>query len=57
MKFNLTRKTGIVLMLIGLAMQFLNIITYIYWEIDIDIPGALIFVIGLIIMVVRWKKH
>jgi len=44
-------------MLIGLAMQFLNIITYIYWEIDIDIPGALIFVIGLIIMVVRWKKH
>ena len=37
-------------------MQFLNIITYGLWKIDIDIFGALIFIIGLVIMIVRWKK-
>lgn len=56
MAFKVTRKFGIYLMLIGVAFQFLNIITYGYWEIDIDILGALIFIIGLIIMIVRWKK-
>ena len=51
-----TRKLGIWLMVIGVAFQFLNIITYGYWGIDIDIIGALIFIIGLVIMIVRWKK-
>jgi hypothetical protein len=51
-----TRKMGIWIMIIGFAMQFLNIITYGYWGIDIDIFGALIFIIGLVIMIVNWKK-
>lgn len=56
MKFNVTRKTGIVMMIIGIAFQFLNILTYGLWKIDIDIIGALIFIVGLVIMIVRWKK-
>jgi len=56
MKFKITRKTGIYLMIIGLVFQFLNIITYGYWGIDIDIIGALIFIVGLIVMIIRWKK-
>jgi len=56
MAFKVTRKTGIILIIIGILMQFLNIITYGLWEIDIDILGALIFIIGLIIMIIRWKK-
>ena len=55
MKF-LTRKIGIILMIVGVLMQFLNMITYGYWGIDIDIFGALIFIIGLIIIIVRRKK-
>ncbi|MFA5992942.1 MAG: hypothetical protein WC796_04520 [Candidatus Pacearchaeota archaeon] len=51
-----TRRLGIILMIIGVAFQFLNILTYGLWEIDIDILGALIFIIGLVIMIVRWKK-
>jgi hypothetical protein len=56
MVFKVTRKTGIILMIIGLAFQFLNILTYGLWEIDIDILGALIFIVGLITMIIRWKK-
>jgi len=52
----LTRKLGIILMIIGVVFQFLNIITYGYWEIDIDIFGALIFIVGFIIMILKWKK-
>jgi len=51
-----TRKLGIWMMIIGIAFQFLNIITYGYWGIDIDIIGALIFIIGVVIMIIRWKK-
>ena len=51
-----TRRLGIWMMIIGLAFQFLNIITYGYWGIDIDIIGALIFIIGLIIMIIKWNK-
>ncbi len=51
-----TRRLGIYMIIIGIVFQFLNIITYGYWEIDIDIIGGLIFIIGLIIMIVRWKK-
>jgi len=52
----ISRKTGILLMIIGFAMQFLNIITYGLWEIDIDIFGALIFIVGLIVTIFWWKK-
>ncbi len=55
-KMRLTRKVGIWMVIIGIAMQFLNIITYGYWGIDIDIPGAFIFIIGLIITIVKWKE-
>jgi hypothetical protein len=51
----LTRKLGIWMIIIGVAMQFLNIITYGLWGIDIDILGALIFIIGLVITIVKWK--
>ncbi len=51
-----TRKTGIYLMIIGVSFQLLNIITYGYWGIDIDIIGALIFIVGLIIMIIKWRK-
>ena len=58
MKF-LTRKLGIWMMIIGFAMQFLNIMTYGYWGIDIDILGAMIFVLGLVITIACGKsmKH
>lgn len=55
MKMKLTKKVGIWLMIIGIAMQFLNIITYGQWGIDIDIFGALIFIIGLIITILKWN--
>lgn len=55
MKF-VSRKAGIILAVIGILMQFLNIITYGYLGIDIDIFGALIFIIGIIILIVGWKK-
>lgn len=51
-----TRKLGIWMMIIGAAFQFLNIITYGYWGIDIDIIGAIIFIIGLAIIIIKWKK-
>jgi len=55
-KSEFTKKRGIWMMIIGLAMQFLNIITYGLWKIDIDIVGALIFLIGLIVVIINWKK-
>jgi len=52
----LTRKAGIWMIVIGIAFQFLNIITYGNWGIDIDILGALVFIIGLVMTIVYWKK-
>lgn len=52
----ITRKVGIILVIIGVAMQFLNMLTYGLWGIDIDIFGALIFLIGVIITIIGWKK-
>jgi len=52
----LSRKVGVWMIIIGVAMQFLNMITYDYWGIDIDIFGALIFIVGLIITIVKWNK-
>lgn len=52
----ISRATGIWLIIIGVAMQFINIITYGLWGIDIDIFGLLVLVIGLVVMLVGWKK-
>jgi len=52
----ISRMTGIGLIIMGIVMQFINIITYGYWGIDIDIFGALIFLIGLVVMIIGWKK-
>jgi len=52
----ISKKSGIILVAIGILMQFLNIITYGYWGIDIDIFGAIIFIIGLIIIIMSWSK-
>jgi membrane protein DedA with SNARE-associated domain len=46
---------GIILMVIGVAFQFLNIITYGKWGIDIDVIGLIIFIIGLIVTLLKWK--
>ena len=48
----LTTKIGIILLIAGVAMQFLNMLTYGLWGIDIDILGGMIFIIGLIIVVI-----
>jgi hypothetical protein len=52
----ITKKLGIIMMIVGIVFQFLNIITYGYWGIDIDILGALIFIVGFVIMILKWKK-
>lgn len=51
-----SRKNGILLIILGIVMQFINIITYGLWEIDIDIFGLFIVIIGIILMMVWWKK-
>jgi hypothetical protein len=43
------------MMFIEIALQLLNIITYGYLGIDIDILGALIFILGLIVLVIGRK--
>lgn len=48
----LTRKNGIVVCVIGIAIFLLNFLTYSLWEIDIDILGAMIFVLGLVLVIV-----
>ena len=47
----LTRKNGIVLCITGIAIFLLNFLTYSLWEIDIDILGVMIFILGLIIAI------
>jgi len=55
----LTRKKGIVLSVIGVAIFLLNFLTYSLWNIDIDILGAVIFILGLVITISAGKtmKH
>jgi len=55
----LTRKTGIGVSAIGITIFLLNFITYSLWEIDVDILGAMIFVLGLVIVIACGKsmKH
>lgn len=47
----LTRKNGILLCVIGIAIFLLNFLTYSLWEIDVDVLGAMIFILGLIISI------
>jgi hypothetical protein len=47
----LTRKNGIWLCGIGIVIFLLNFLTYNLWEIDIDILGAMIFFLGLVITI------
>ena len=47
----LTRKNGILLCVIGIAIFLLNFLTYGLWGIDIDILGAMIFILGLVIAI------
>ena len=52
----LTRKTGVWMMIIGIAIFFLNFLTYSLWEIDIDILGTMIFILGLVIAIACGKS-
>ncbi|MCX6747291.1 MAG: hypothetical protein NTU63_04135 [Candidatus Pacearchaeota archaeon] len=47
----LTRKNGIGVCVIGIAIFLLNFLTLTLWDIDIDIFGAVIFVLGLVIVI------
>jgi len=47
----LRRKNGIILCTIGIAIFLLNFLTYSLWEIDIDILGLIIFILGLVIAI------
>ena len=47
----LIRKNGFLLCAIGIAIFLLNFLTYSLWEIDIDILGVMIFVLGLVIAI------
>ena len=55
----LTRRNGIWLCIIGIAIFMLNFLTYGLWEIDIDILGMIIFILGLVIAIACGKtmKH
>ena len=51
----LTRKNGMGLCIIGIAIFLFNFITYSLWGIDIDILGAMIFILGLVIVIACGK--
>lgn len=51
----LTRRNGIRLCTIGIAIFLLNFLTYSLWEIDIDILGVMIFILGLVIALASGK--
>ncbi len=55
----LTRKNGIVLSVIGVAIFLFNYFSLKWWNIDIDILGAVIFILGLVIVIAAGKtmKH
>jgi thiol:disulfide interchange protein len=46
-----SKRTGICLFVIGIAMFLLNYFTSTWWNIDIDILGAMIAVLGLVIAI------
>ena len=47
----LTRKNGIVLSVMGVAIFLFNYFSLKWWNIDIDILGAMLFIIGLVIAI------
>ncbi|MBI5798171.1 hypothetical protein HZA98_04690 [Candidatus Woesearchaeota archaeon] len=47
----LTRKKGICLCAIGIVMFLLNYFTSTWWNVDIDIVGAMIAILGLVIAI------
>ena len=55
----LTRKNGIWLGAIGIAIFLFNFVTLTLWDVDIDILGAMLFVLGLVIAIACGKtmKH
>ena len=55
----LTRKNGIGLCVIGIVIFLFNFLTYSLWEIDIDILGVMVFILGLAIAISCGKsmKH
>jgi hypothetical protein len=59
MKELLTRKNGIWVCAIGIVIFLLNFLTLTLWNIDIDILGAMIAILGLVIVVACGKtmKH
>jgi hypothetical protein len=52
----LTRKLGIWVASIGLLIFLATPLAIYLWDMDIDILGALLFILGLLIIIVRWKK-
>lgn len=55
----LTRRNGMWLCIIGIAIFLLNFLTFSLWGIDIDILGVMIFILGLVIAIACGKtmKH
>ena len=51
-----SKRTGICLFVIGIAMFLLNYFTSTWWNIDIDILGAMIAVLGLVIVIATSSK-
>ena len=51
-----TRKLGIWICVMGIVILLLNLLTYSLWKIDIDILGAMIFVLGLVIVIAGGKS-
>ncbi|MEM3405501.1 MAG: hypothetical protein QW117_00820 [Candidatus Pacearchaeota archaeon] len=47
---------GIILIIIGVIFQFLNIINYSLWNLDIDLIGFFIFILGIIILLTNKRK-
>ena len=59
MKNILIRKNGIWLCIIGIIVLLLNFFTLKWWNIDIDVLGAMIIILGLVITISCGKsmKH
>lgn len=55
-KVNTFRRIGIFLIFLGLAFQPLNILTYGLFNIDIDLFGLIIFIVGLILTIINCDK-
>jgi len=52
----LTRKLGIWVASIGLLIFLATPLAIYLWDMDIDILGFFLFILGLLIIIVRWKK-